>query len=54
MNSVETIKSLQKGIQSYKAENERLMKAKEKQDGFNVKLMQSMAEKKEKKMDKET
>jgi 50S ribosomal subunit-associated GTPase HflX len=40
MNLVETIKSLQRDIQSYKASDERLMKSKEKQDGFNIKLLQ--------------
>jgi 50S ribosomal subunit-associated GTPase HflX len=39
MNLVETIKSLQKDVQSYKDDNERLMKSKEKQDGFNIKLL---------------
>jgi hypothetical protein len=42
MNLVETIKSLQKDVQSYKVDNERLMKSKEQQDGFNIKLMQSL------------
>jgi hypothetical protein len=36
---VETIKSLQKDVQSYKVDNERLMKAKEQQEDFNNKLM---------------
>jgi hypothetical protein len=40
MNLVETIKKLQKDVQNYKVDNERLMKAKEKQEGFNMKLMQ--------------
>jgi hypothetical protein len=53
MNLVETIKSLQKDVQSYKDDNERLMKSKEKQEGFNIKLMQSL-DIIEKKMDKET
>jgi hypothetical protein len=53
MNLVETIKSLQKDVQSYKVDNERLMKAKEQQEGFNIKLMQSL-DIIEKKMDKET
>jgi hypothetical protein len=39
MNLVETIKRLQKDVQSYKVDNERLMRAKEQQDDFNVKLM---------------
>jgi predicted RNase H-like nuclease (RuvC/YqgF family) len=53
MNLVETIKGLQKDVQSYKADNERLMRAKEQQDDFNVKLMQSL-DIIENKMDKET
>jgi hypothetical protein len=36
---VEAIKGLEKYIQIYKVDNERLMKAKEKHDGFNVKSM---------------
>jgi hypothetical protein len=48
---VETIKGLQKDVQSYKVNNERLMKAKDQQD-LNVKLMQSL-DIIEKKMDKE-
>jgi hypothetical protein len=52
MNLVKTIKSLQKDVQSYKVDNNRLMKAKEEQDGFNIKLLQSL-DKIEKKMDKE-
>jgi hypothetical protein len=52
-NSVETIKGLQKDAQSYKVDNERLMRSKEQQDDFNVKLMQSL-NRIEKKMDKET
>jgi hypothetical protein len=39
MNLVETIKSLQKDFQSYKFDNEKLMKSKEQQEGFNIKLM---------------
>jgi hypothetical protein len=42
VNLVETIKGLKKYVQSNKAENERLMRAKEKQYDFNVKLMQSL------------
>jgi hypothetical protein len=53
MNLVETIKFFQKDVQSYKADNEKLMKSKEQQEGFNIKLMQSL-ERIEKKMDKET
>jgi len=40
MNLVETIKSLKIYVRSYKADNERLMKVKEQQDGFNIKLLQ--------------
>jgi hypothetical protein len=50
---VETIKGLQKDVQIYKVDNERLMKAKEQQGDFNIKLMQSL-EIIENKMDKET
>jgi hypothetical protein len=50
---VETIKGLQKNVQSYKDDNERLIKSKEKQDDFNFKLMQ-IFDIIEKKMDKET
>jgi hypothetical protein len=53
MNLVETIKVLQKDVQSYKVDNERLMRANEQQYDFNVKLMQSL-DKIENKMDKET
>jgi hypothetical protein len=42
MNLVETIKVLQKYVQSYKSNNESFVRAKEKQDDFNVKLMQSL------------
>jgi hypothetical protein len=49
---VETIKGLQKYVQSHKVDNESLMKAKEQQDDFNIKLMQIL-DKIEKKMDKE-
>jgi hypothetical protein len=42
MNLLETIKGLQKDVQSYKDDNERLMKSKEQQDDFNVKLIQSL------------
>jgi hypothetical protein len=52
MNLVETIKILQKDVQSYKDDNERLMKSKEQQEGFNINLMQSL-DIIEKKMDKE-
>jgi hypothetical protein len=42
MHMVETIKNLQKDVQSHKYDNERLMRAKEQQDEFNMKLMQSL------------
>jgi hypothetical protein len=48
---VETIKRLRKYVQIYKVDSERLMKSKEKQYGFNIKLMQSL-DRIEKKMDK--
>jgi len=47
MNLVETIKSLQKYVQSYKDDNERLMKSKEQQEGFNIKLMWSLDKREE-------
>jgi hypothetical protein len=53
MNLVETIKIMQKDVQIYKVDNERLMRVKEQQEGFNIKLMQSL-DIIEKKMDKET
>jgi hypothetical protein len=53
MNLVETLKSLQKDVQSYKVDNDRLMKAKEEQEGFNINLLQIL-DRIEKKMDKET
>jgi hypothetical protein len=53
INLVETIKGLQKYVQIYKADNERLIKANEQQDDFNINLMQSL-DKIENKMDKET
>jgi hypothetical protein len=39
INLVVTIKGMQKDVQIYKVDNERLMKSKEQQDGFNIKLM---------------
>ena len=42
INMVETIKGLQKDIHFYKFDNERLMRDKEKEDDFNVKLMKSL------------
>jgi hypothetical protein len=42
MNMVETIKNLQKDVQSHKVDNERLMKAKEQQDDFNMKPLEGL------------
>jgi hypothetical protein len=42
MNMVEIIRSLQKDVQSHKAANERLMKAKVQQEEFNMNLMKSL------------
>ena len=42
MNMVETIKNLQKDVQSHKTDNERLMKAQEQQDDFNMKLLEGL------------
>ena len=53
MNMVETIKNLQKDVQSHKADNERLMRVKEQQNDFNMKLFQSLNQI-EKKLDKES
>jgi hypothetical protein len=36
---VNTIKSLQRYVLSYKVDNERLMKEKERQDGINIMLL---------------
>jgi hypothetical protein len=47
------IKNLQKDVQIHQADNERLKRAKEKQEDFNMKLMQSL-EIIEKKLDKES
>jgi nicotinamide riboside kinase len=52
MNLVEIIKSMQKYVYSYKVDNERIMKSKEKRKGFNIKLMQIL-DRIEKKMDKD-
>jgi hypothetical protein len=40
MNMIETIIFFQKDVQSHKVDNERLMRAKEQKDDFNMKLMQ--------------
>jgi hypothetical protein len=42
MNMAETIKNLQKDVQSHKSNNERLMRAKEQQDDFNMNLLESL------------
>jgi hypothetical protein len=39
MNMVETIKNLQKDVQIHKYDNERLIRAKEQQEDFNMNLM---------------
>jgi hypothetical protein len=52
MNLVETIKSLQRDVLSYKADNEKLMRAQEQQNGINIRLLQSL-DIIEKKVDKE-
>ena len=39
MNMVESIKNLQKDVQSHKDDDERLMKSKEQHDEFKIKLM---------------
>jgi hypothetical protein len=53
MNMVEIIKELQRDVQRHKADNERLMRSKEKLEDFNMKLMQSLNII-EKKLDKES
>jgi hypothetical protein len=53
MNMTKTIKNLQKDVQSHKVDNERLMKAKEKKDDFNMKLLEGL-NRIEKKMVKES
>jgi hypothetical protein len=42
LNLVETIKKLQNNVQSYKDDNESLMKAKEQQEDFNINLMKRL------------
>jgi hypothetical protein len=39
MNMVETIRNLQKYVQRNKYDNERIMKSKEQQEDFNMRLM---------------
>jgi len=53
INMEETIKNLQKDVQSHKADNERIMKAKEQQDEFNMKLLEIL-NRIENKLDKES
>ena len=53
MNMAYNIKNLQKDVQSHKADNERLMRAKEKQYEFNMKLLESL-NRIEKKLNKES
>jgi len=50
---VDTIKSLQRDVLTYKDDNEKLIKAQAHQNGFNIKLFQIL-DKIEKKLDKET
>jgi hypothetical protein len=53
MNMAETIRNLQKDVQNHKVDIERIMKAKEMQDDFNMKLLQGLNII-EKKLDKES
>jgi hypothetical protein len=53
MGMMKIIKKLQKDVQIHQADNERLKRAKEKQEDFNMKLMQSL-ERIENKLDKES
>jgi hypothetical protein len=53
INMEETIKNLQKDVQSHKADNEMLMRDKEQQDDFNMELLESL-NRIEKKLDKES
>ena len=53
MNMDATITNLQKDVQIHKADNERLMKPKEQQDDFNMKLLEGLNII-EKKLDKES
>jgi hypothetical protein len=53
INLVETLRKLQTDVQIHKADNERIMKDKEQQEDFNMKLMKIL-EKIEKKLDKES
>ena len=42
LNRVEIVKILQKDVQSYKDDNERLMKSTKQQENFNLMLTQSL------------
>jgi hypothetical protein len=53
MNMAETIKNLQNNFQSHKVDNESLMRDKEQQDDFNMKLLE-IFNRIEKKLDKES
>jgi hypothetical protein len=53
MNMAETIKNLQKDVQIHKDDNESIMRDKEQQDDFNMKLLESL-KRIEKKLDKES
>jgi hypothetical protein len=53
MKMVETIRNFQKDVQRHKSYNERIMRVKEKQEDFNMNLMQNL-NKIENKLDKES
>jgi hypothetical protein len=53
INMVENLRKLQTDFQSHKDNNERLMKAKEQQEEFNMKLMKIL-DRIENKLDKES
>jgi hypothetical protein len=53
MGMMKIIKNLQKDVQIYQEDNERLKRAKEQHEDFNMKLIQSL-ERIEKKLDKES
>jgi hypothetical protein len=53
VSMMKLIKNLQKDVQIHQADNERLKKAREQQEDFNMKLMQSL-ERIENKLDKES
>ena len=52
-NMMKIIERLQKDVQTHRADNRKLMKAREQQGEFNIKLIQSL-ERIEKKLDKES